>query len=173
MTRSFAAFTILAACVLSSPAEAGPGPGGGKGGGRGVNDRCGSTLLVVFPDGSEKAYKPAGELLKDLPTRLIDQGEEPREAVRLADLLQKAGASWVKTLNCADQSEDFPSGLPVEGEIYVVETGRGALKFVREVRPGVFTNIAEKIKRLRFHASAQAPRDTRKPGARPSTDGSR
>lgn len=160
-TLSKLLLSALAVAVLATGAHAGPGPGGGKGGGTGVNDRCGSTLSVVMPDGSERSFRPAGELLKDLPSRAIQQGEEPRAAVKLTDLLQKVGAGWVKTVDCAENSQEFPSGLPIEGEIYVLQTGRGSLKFVREVRPGVFANIAEKIKGLRFHAAAQA-RDRKK-----------
>jgi hypothetical protein len=162
VSRFIPATFAVVACLLASSAEAGPGPGGGKGGGRGANGRCGATLSVVLPDGSEQTFQPAGDLFEGLPNRTIDQGEDPRLAVKLTDLLGKMGAATVKTLDCAEKSLDFPSGLPVEGELYVVQTGRGSLKFVREVRPGVFTNVAEKIKFMRFRA-AGARGDANKP----------
>jgi hypothetical protein len=56
--------------------------------------------------------------------------------------------------DCSDKSQELPAGLPVEGEIYVVVTGRGSLKFAREVRPGVFANVVQNVKHLRFHAAS-------------------
>jgi hypothetical protein len=141
---------VLLAAWASAEAR---GPGTGTGGGKGIRNKCGSTLSVVLPDGTEKTFKPAMELFNGMPTKHIDQGESPRPAVKLFDMLAHFDAAWVKTFDCNDGVQDMPIGLPVEGEIYVVSTGRGSLKFVREVRPGVYSNIAQNIKRLRFHAA--------------------
>lgn len=133
----------------------GQGQGGGRGGNVGSRDHCGSSLAVVMPDGGEHSFKPAADFLKGMPVKEIDQGETPRPAARLADVLQRAKAGWVKVVDCADISQDLPSGLPVEGDLYVVVTGRGSLKVVREVRPGRYANVAQNIKRLRFHGAGK------------------
>lgn len=154
MIRPLSLLQIAALVLLAASASAeARGPGTGTGGGKGVRNKCGSTLSVVLPDGTEKTFKPAMELFKGMPTKDIDQGETPRPAVKLFDMLAHFDAAWVETFDCNDGTQDMPIGLPVEGEIYVVSTGRGSLKFVREVRPGVYSNIAQNIKRLRFHAA--------------------
>ena len=154
MIRPLSLLQIVTLVLLAASASAeSRGPGTGTGGGKGVRNKCGSTLSVVLPDGAEKTFKPASELFKGMPTKDIDQGENPRPAVKLVDMLAHFDAVWVKSFDCNDGAQDLPFGLPVEGEIYVVSTGRGSLKVVREVRPGVYSNIAQNIKRLRFHAA--------------------
>src|SRR5690349_21780339 len=149
MTHPFPRLFLALTLVLATAAQAQPGqgPGSGRGEGKGTRARCGSTLAVVAPEGAERAI-PAAEILQGLPSKEISQGETPRAAVRLDDLLKKQGARWVKVTDCAEMSYELPSGLPVEGEVYAVVTGRGSLKFVREVRPGVFSNIVQNVKRL-------------------------
>lgn len=160
---------LLLLCALAAPAAAqggGGGPGGGGGGGKGGrigarDKQCGATLSVVLTDGSERTFTPAADLLKGMPQKAIDQGENPRSAVKLADLLTHYGAGWLKVSDCAEMSQDLPSGLPVEGELFLVVTGRGSLKAVREVRPGQYANVAQNIKRLRFHAVDQGRQQRR------------
>lgn len=166
MTLPKFVLAILTTLLLAAAADARPGPGGGTGPGKGVRDRCGSTLTVVLPDGTERVFTPAEDFLKDMPKRDFNQGEETRIAAALPDVLKAMGATWVTVQDCADRSQDMPAGLPVEGEIYVVVTGRGSLKFAKEVRPGVFSNVIQNVKRLRFHAPAERREPERSKGQR-------
>lgn len=141
--------------LLASVAVAAPGDGSGKRGGRDGQraDTCGNELQVVLPGEAEKSYKPAADFLDGMETVEIDQGEKPRPAIELTKVLAAVGADWVKVLDCQDQAKDYPFGLPIEGPFYLVLTGRGALKIVRETRPGRFVNLAQPVQRLRFHAA--------------------
>lgn len=136
--------------VFAAVASAGPGDGGGDGQ-RGR--RCGGTLTVVNPDGTEKSFEPASTFIDGMPTRMIEQGEKPRAGIKLEHLLGRLKAARVKVATCDGRVEDFPSGLPFEGDVYLVVTGRGSLKFVKEIRPGNFINVLQDVQRLRFHAA--------------------
>ena len=141
----------LLAVVVMTSAHAGPGPGGGKGPGTGARDRCGGSIQVALPDGPAKTFDPAPDFVKDMPLTEINQGENPRPAIKLYDLLARVGASSVRVTDCHGKDQELPSGLPVEGEVYLVVTGRGTLKFVKEVKPGRFVNMIQNIRTLRFN----------------------
>jgi hypothetical protein len=149
-----AVIAAIAVAMASTSVDAQRRQGSGQGKGRGT---CGSTLSVVLPDGSERTFSPAEDFLKDMPRHGFSQGEEVRTATTLTAMLKDVGASWVRVLDCNDVSHDLPEGLPFEGEVHVVVSGRKSLKFAREVRPGVYKNIAQNVKRLRFHAASTTP----------------
>jgi hypothetical protein len=145
-----AVIAAVAVAMASTSVDAQRRQGGGQGKGRGA---CGSTLSVVLPDGSERTFSPPEDFLKDLPKHAFSQGEEVRTATTLTAMLKATGAAWVRVLDCNDTSHDLPQGLPFEGEFHVIVSGRKSLKVAREVRPGVYKNVAQNVKRLRFHAA--------------------
>lgn len=152
--RISGALLALGLGLFAAVASAGPGGGKGDGGGDGQRGRrCGGTLTVVNPDGTEKNFEPASIFLDGMPTRMIEQGEKPRAGIKVDDLLARLKAARVKAATCDGRAEDFPTGLPFEGDVYVVVTGRGSLKFVKEIRPGNFINLLQDVQRLRFHAA--------------------
>ncbi|HUR41168.1 MAG TPA: hypothetical protein VM240_08355 [Verrucomicrobiae bacterium] len=144
---------LLLSALSAGVANAGPGPGGGKGG-DGPRKRCGGSVQVVLPDGSQKTFDPAADFLRGLPVRDIQQGESPRPAIKLDDILARLGARSVRVSDCHSAGQDLPTGLPLEGDVYMVLTGRGLLKFVREVQPGRFVNLIQNIHSLRFRGDA-------------------
>lgn len=147
------AVPALWALILSTVAAAGPGGGLGRKTQQHDGDpKCASELTVIAPDGKSHAYPSPEDFLKAMDVVEIDQGERPRPAVKLENVLANLHASSVDALDCANQSQSLPVGLPVEGPIYLVLTGRGTLKFVRESQPGSFVNLVKGVQRLTFHA---------------------
>jgi hypothetical protein len=156
--------TLLATAAVAQPGE-GRGGGTGRGdasgpGGEGQrqarprSDACGSEVIVVRPNGKRETYSPAGSLFEGLEVVEIDQGDQPRSAVPARSLLARFGASGVEVTDCSGKTRHLPAGLPFEGEEYLVVTGRGIIKVVREVRPKRYANLIQRVRELQFYRSA-------------------
>lgn len=156
--RTFGAVAMACFVATATALAEGEGKGQGKGDGRARTERkdCGVELVVVLPDGTKRQYVPADALLTAFPAVQINQGERPRSAVKVTTLLESFDAAWVEVLDCDNQSVRLPTGLPFEGGEYLVVTGRGAMKVVREVQRGRYTNLAQGIRKLTLHAPAEA-----------------
>ena len=141
---------VLAAVGLVSAAAV---AADGKGDGRSKAGRqdCGQDLVVVLPDGTKRQYVPAQSLLAAYSAVQIDQGEKPRPAVKVDDVLKGLGAAWAEALDCDNKSVHLPSQLPFEGAEYLVVTGRGTIKVVREVQRGRYANVAQGLRKLTLH----------------------
>ena len=119
---------------------------------------CGSELVTVLANGARREFVPVEGFFAGYTVVMIDQGEKPRPAVRLSDVLSQNGATWVEALDCANVALHLPAGLSVEGVEFLVLTGRGTLKAVRESSPGRFQNLAQNIRKLTFHGGGNRPR---------------
>lgn len=161
-------------CAVSVAAGAqgqGQGKGQGEGGGKGQGERqragdpaCGRDLVVVKADGSRQRHESIEAFLATFPQKKVDQGEEPRNAVPLDDVLSAYGADWVEALDCEDRSVQLPGGMPVRYVEYFVMTGRGTLKGIREVGRGRYANTIHPVRKLTFHGTAVKPKPpARKP----------
>jgi hypothetical protein len=138
--------TLLAAANVAGAQE---GKGGGEGRGRG----CAPEFTVTGTQGEKRVFAAQADFFRMYPSRTIDQGEKPRPAILLDDLLKVHKAAWVNVLDCDNKNQPLPVGLPVEGPIYFVLTGRDTIKVVREVRPGQYRNLITSIRELKFRAS--------------------
>lgn len=139
----------LALLVATGVAGAQEGKRGGDGRGRG----CPSEFTVTGTQGEKRVFATQADFFRMYPSKTIDQGEKPRPAVLLDDLLKAHKATWVNVLDCDNASQPLPVGLPVEGPIYFVLTGRDTIKVIREVRPGQYRNLITSIRELKFRAS--------------------
>jgi hypothetical protein len=153
--RRSALLGVLLVLAAMPAALAQGGRGEGQGGGRqraaGENPACGAELVVVRTDGQREQHASAEKFLTAFVATEIDQGEQPRRAVKLDTLLKAYGAGWVEVLDCRNRSAHLPGGMPVTVPEYLVLTGRGGLKAVREVRPGSYSNTVQQIRKLTFH----------------------
>jgi hypothetical protein len=160
---------LAAALCAVSVAAAAQGAGQGEGRGQGERQRsgdpaCGRDLVVVKADGTRQRHESIEAFLATFPQRQVDQGEEPRNAVNLDDVLGAYGADWVEALDCNDKSVQLPGGMPVRSVEYLVLTGRGTLKGIREVGRGRYANTVHPVRKLTFHGtSAKAAAPARKP----------
>jgi len=153
MNRLGAAFVCAVLLFPAGVAAEGQGGGNQRAGKR---NSCGSDLVVVTPAGEKRRFASVAEFLGSYPSREIDQGEKPRQAVPLGAVLKAYSAEWVDVLDCDNHGTHLPVGLPIEGEEFLVMTGRGGLKSVREVRPGNFANTANHLRKLTFHSASKA-----------------
>lgn len=164
--RVLAAF--LCAVSVAVGAE-GPGQGQGEGGGKGRGERqragdpaCGRDLVVVKADGTRQRHESIEAFLATFPQKKVDQGEEPRNAVNLDEMLRAYSADWVEALDCNDKIVQLPGGMPVRYVEYFVLTGRGTLKGIREVSRGRYANTVHPVRKLTFHGTAKAAAPARK-----------
>lgn len=129
---------------------------GGQGQDAGGGDRrggCAPGLTVIGTQGEKRVFSAQADFFRVYPSREIDQGEQPRPAVRLEAMLAEQKATWVNVVDCDNRSRPLPVGLPVEGAIYFVLTGRNTIKVVRETRPGQFRNLIGSVQELKFRSS--------------------
>jgi len=154
------ALAIACAISLGDAVAQGGGGGGGKGGGdgrqrAGGDERCGSELVVVLPDGRKRQYASVAEFFEGFKSQPIDQGEDARQAVPVDAVLQAHSADWMEALDCNNRSLHLPSGMPFEGRDYLVMTGKRGLKAVREVRPKAYANTLSEIRKLTLHKATR------------------
>jgi hypothetical protein len=161
---------VLALCGMAAATHAqgqGQGQGGGKGDGDGVRQRagdptCGRDLVVVKADGTRQRHESVEAFLATFPQKQVDQGESPRNAVSLDDVLRAYGADWVEALDCADKIVQLPGGMPVRYVEYFVLTGRGTMKGIREVGRGRYANTIHPVRKLTFHGATKATAPAKK-----------
>jgi len=151
MTRPRWIALAAAVGLVSGAAVAADGKGDGRS--KPGRDDCGQDLVVVLPDGTKRQYVPAQSLLSAYSAVQINQGEKPRPAVKMEDVLKELGAAWAEALDCDNKSVHLPSQLPFEGQEYLVVTGRGTIKVVREVQRGRYANVAQGIRKLTLHGA--------------------
>jgi hypothetical protein len=163
------AAVLCAASAIVAAQGQGQGQGGGKGDGDSVRRRagdpaCGRDLVVVKADGTRQRHESVEVFLATFPQKQVDQGESPRNAVSLDDVLRAYGADWVEALDCADKIVQLPGGMPVRYVEYLVLTGRGTMKGIREVSRGRYINTVHPVRKLTFHGtSARAAAPAEKP----------
>lgn len=166
LSLSFVIVAMLSPCTFAAQ---GSGEGGGHGGrqraGR-ADSRCGTDLVVVRTDGSKEQFASIEKFFDAFATRQIDQGEKPRTAVQLDAVLKAYAADWVEALDCENRSVQLPSGLPMEGQNFLLLTGRNTLKVVWELRHGEYRNTAQQVRKLTFHL-ASGIKHPPAPAARP------
>lgn len=153
---------LLCAVSVAVGAEGqGQGQGQGEGGGKGRGERqragdpaCGRDLVVVKADGSRQRHESIEAFLATFQQQKVDQGESPRNAVPLDDVLSAYGADWVEALDCNDKIVQLPGGMPVRYVEYFVLTGRGTMKGIREVSRNRYVNTVHPVRKLTFHGTA-------------------
>lgn len=133
---------------LSLPATA---EGRREGRGQPGRSGCGSTLVMVAVDGTRRQFTPASEFFAEYKAGSINPGETPRQALKISELLLANSASWIEARDCDDGIQHLPVGLGVEGDEYLMLTGRGTVRIVRESRAGRFEKVLKNIQTLTFH----------------------
>lgn len=123
---------------------------------------------MVQADGKDRAYYPPEDFIHQFHSIELEQGETPRTAVALETLLASAQADEVEIVDCDDSSHKFSTHSPDRRAVFMVLTGKGTLKVVREERPDEYVNVVQRLRKLTFHKAGAKPRESRSPRSRPA-----
>lgn len=143
-----ASILLLLFLAASAAGQANPGdrvwPGMEEG-------KCGAELRVTTIHGGESLFHPPKTFLVRFETLEIEQGDFPRKAARLDELLLMYKADGVAITDCSDRTQKVDQRILDDNELFIVLTGRGPLKIVQKRESG-YVNAIQRIQGLRFSA---------------------
>ena len=123
--------------------------------------KCGSRVVVIASDGSSTEYHPPEQFFSQFESHDINQGESPRPAADIADVMTKYSAEAISFVSCDGNELSLDKAKLAEHPLLLVLTGRGLLKLAGQQGEEYVTAV-RMIREIRFapQTLAAAPADS-------------
>lgn len=119
---------------------------------------CGTELSVTTVDGEETVFHPPETFFARFESEEIDQGEFPRKATELGDMLSRYEADQLMIVDCSDRRHEIDRDRLGKEDLLVVLTGKGLLKIVSREASG-YRNRIKPVQALAFSADTPPAED--------------